>query len=138
MAGKRKISLVQADVDGTIVTEEKILTDRARDAAARVAREAIDLMRARGFGTLVYSGNDWLITKAVAPHVAREAWTVKFSRKSCPTFGRTCSKSPSVDVSDDLDKVQRCKTRRRRHSASARPPTRRNPSKAHGQYDWAH
>src|SRR3984957_2697852 len=30
MAGKRKISLVLADVDGTLVTEEKILTERAR------------------------------------------------------------------------------------------------------------
>ena len=32
MAGKRKISLVLADVDGTLVTEEKILTERARKA----------------------------------------------------------------------------------------------------------
>ena len=32
MAGKRKISLVLADVDGTLVTEEKILTKRAHDA----------------------------------------------------------------------------------------------------------
>ena len=30
MAEKRKISLVLADVDGTLVTEEKILTERAR------------------------------------------------------------------------------------------------------------
>ena len=28
MAGKRRISLVLADVDGTLVTEEKILTGR--------------------------------------------------------------------------------------------------------------
>src|SRR6516162_8244761 len=32
MAEKRKISLVLADVDGTLVTEEKILTERAHDA----------------------------------------------------------------------------------------------------------
>ena len=32
MAGKRRISLVLADVDGTLVTEEKILTERAHDA----------------------------------------------------------------------------------------------------------
>jgi HAD superfamily hydrolase (TIGR01484 family) len=32
MAGKRKISLVLADVDGTLVTEEKILTKGAHDA----------------------------------------------------------------------------------------------------------
>src|SRR5271170_3958959 len=32
MAENRKIALVLADVDGTLVTEEKILTKRARDA----------------------------------------------------------------------------------------------------------
>ena len=32
MAGKRKISLVLADVDGTLVTEDKVLTKRAREA----------------------------------------------------------------------------------------------------------
>ena len=32
MAGKRKIGLVLADVDGTLVTEDKILTERARNA----------------------------------------------------------------------------------------------------------
>src|SRR6516162_8679703 len=143
MAGKRRISLVLADVDGTLVTEEKILTDRAHDAVnalqdagirfaitsgrpplgmamlfdvldietpiagfngglfvkrdlsileqktvpADVARQAIDLMRAHGLDTWVYSGNDWLITKAVAPHVAREAWTVKFQPKVVSDVG---------------------------------------------------
>ena len=32
MAEKRKISLVLADVDGTLVTEQKVLTERAQDA----------------------------------------------------------------------------------------------------------
>src|SRR3984885_5525514 len=137
MAGKRKISLVLADVDGTLVTEEKVLTERARKAVsalqsagirfaitsgrpprgmamlfdaldiktpiagfngglfvkrdlsvleqktvpADVARQAIELMREHGLDTWVYSGNDWLITKIDAPHVAREAWTVKFEPK---------------------------------------------------------
>src|SRR5580692_7368113 len=113
MAGQRKIALVLADVDGTLVTEEKILTKRARDAVNAlkdagirfaitsgrpplgmamlfdelhietpiagfngglfvkrdltiveektvppdVARQAIDLMRAHGVDTWVYSGN---------------------------------------------------------------------------------
>jgi hydroxymethylpyrimidine pyrophosphatase-like HAD family hydrolase len=39
MADKRKISLVLADVDGTLVTEEKILTQRAQ-AAVRSLRDA--------------------------------------------------------------------------------------------------
>src|SRR6516162_8703178 len=51
-----------------------------------VARQAIDLMREHGLDTWVYSGNDWLITKKDAPHVAREAWTVKFEAKVASDF----------------------------------------------------
>ena len=165
MSGKRKISLVLADVDGTLVTEDKILTKRACDAVsalqeagirfaitsgrpplgmamlfdaldietpiagfngglfverdltildektvpADVARQAIDLMRAHGLDTWVYSGNDWLITKAVAPHVAREAWTVKFQPKVVAEIRDHLQQvAKIVGVSDDLDKVQRC------------------------------
>ena len=165
MAGKRKISLVLADVDGTLVTEDKILTKRACEAVsalqdagirfaitsgrpplgmamlfdaldietpiagfngglfverdltildekivpAEVARQAIDLMRAHGFDTWLYSGNDWLITKAVAPHVAREAWTVKFAPKVVADVREHLQQvAKIVGVSDDLDKVQRC------------------------------
>src|SRR5262252_1180600 len=165
MAEKRKISLVLADVDGTLVTEEKILTERARKAVsalqeagirfaitsgrpplgmamlfdvldietpiagfngglfvrrdlsileqktvpADVARQAIDLMRAHGLDTWVYSGNDWLIAKAVAPHVAREAWTVKFQPKVVPDVRAHLQQvAKIVGVSDDLDEVQRC------------------------------
>jgi hypothetical protein len=34
MAEKRKISLVLADVDGTLVTEDKVSTKRVRDVPA--------------------------------------------------------------------------------------------------------
>jgi Cof subfamily protein (haloacid dehalogenase superfamily) len=165
MAEKRKISLVLADVDGTLVTEDKILTERARKAVialqeagirfaitsgrpplgmamlfdvldietpiagfngglfverdltileektvpADVARQAIDLMRAHGLDTWVYSGNDWLITKAIAPHVAREAWTVKFQPKVVADVREHLQQvAKVVGVSDDLEKVQRC------------------------------
>jgi Cof subfamily protein (haloacid dehalogenase superfamily) len=165
MAEKHKISLVLADVDGTLVTEEKILTKRAQNAVnalqssgirfaitsgrpplgmamlfdalkldtpiagfngglfverdltileqktvpADVAHRAIELMREHGLDTWVYSGNDWLITKAVAPHVAREAWTVKFQPKVVANLDEHLQQvAKIVGVSDDLDRVQRC------------------------------
>ena len=165
MAGKRKISLVLADVDGTLVTEDKVLTKRAcnavsalQDAGIRfaitsgrpplgmamlfdpleldtpiagfngglfverdltilaqktvpadVARQAIDLIRAHGLDAWVYSGNDWLITKSGAPHVAREAWTVKFEPKVVRDFDdRLHQVAKIVGVSDDHDRVRRC------------------------------
>jgi len=161
----RKISLVLADVDGTLVTKDKILTERARGAVsalhdagirfaitsgrpprgmamlfdaleiempiagfngglfverdlsileqrivpADVARRAIDLMRAQGLDTWVYSGNDWLITRAEAPHVAREAWTVKFQPKVVADLGEHLQQvAKIVGVSDDLDRMRRC------------------------------
>src|SRR5215469_18913741 len=41
MADKRKISLVVADVDGTLVTEEKVLTKRAQSAVNALRRAGI-------------------------------------------------------------------------------------------------
>jgi hypothetical protein len=165
MAENRKISLVLADVDGTLVTEEKILTERASAAVKAlhregilfaitsgrpplgmamlfdvldietpiagfngglfvdrhlaileqktvppdVARQAVDLMRAHGLDAWVYSGNDWLITEAVAPHVAREAWTVKFQPKVVSDIREHLQQvAKIVGVSDDLDRVRLC------------------------------
>jgi Cof subfamily protein (haloacid dehalogenase superfamily) len=167
MAAKRKISLVLADVDGTLVNEEKILTKRAQSAVeqlrrtgirfavtsgrpplgmamlfdplaldtpiagfngglfvkrdltileqktlpADVAAQAIDLIRKHGLDAWVYRGNDWLITKADAPHVAREAWTVKFEPKIVADIGKELDHvAKIVGVSDDHEKVQRCET----------------------------
>src|SRR6478672_3626471 len=165
MAEKRKISLMLADVDGTLVTEEKVLTKRAQNAVsalhslgirfaitsgrpprgmamlfdalkldtpiagfngglvvkrdvtileqktvpADIAGQAIDLMREHGLDTWVYSGNDWLIIKSDAPHVAREAWTVKFEPKVVANVAEHLQQvAKIVGVSDDLSRVQRC------------------------------
>jgi Cof subfamily protein (haloacid dehalogenase superfamily) len=165
MTQKLKISLVLADVDGTLVTEEKVLTDRAqaavrrlRDAGIRfaitsgrppagmamlfdplqldtpiagfngglfvnrdlsiieqktlpadLAASAIDLIHKHGMDAWVYRGNDWLITKADAPHVAREAWTVKFQPKVVADVAEALDGvAKIVGISDDLDRVQKC------------------------------
>jgi len=93
---------------GLFVTRDLTILEQ-KTVPADVARQAIDLMRAHGLDTWVYSGNDWLITKAVAPHVAREAWTVKFQPKVVSDVGTHLQQvAKIVGVSDDLDKVQRC------------------------------
>jgi Cof subfamily protein (haloacid dehalogenase superfamily) len=165
MALKRKISLVVADVDGTLVTEEKVLTKRAqaavralRDAGIRfaitsgrpprgmamlfgdleldtpiagfngglfvnrdftilaqrtlpaeIARQAIDLIRQHGLDAWIYCGNDWLITRPDVPHVAREAWTVKFEPRVVEGFDGVLDQvAKIVGVSDDHDRIRRC------------------------------
>ncbi len=165
MAAKRKISLVLADVDGTLVTEDKVLTQRAQRAVealqeagirfaitsgrpprgmamlfealnidtpiagfngglfvernltileektvpADVARQAIDLIRRQGLDAWVYRGNDWLITTIDAPHVAREAWTVKFEPQVVTDVTANLQQvTKIVGVSDDYGRVQQC------------------------------
>jgi Cof subfamily protein (haloacid dehalogenase superfamily) len=165
MGEKRKISLVVADVDGTLVTEQKVLTQRAQAAVQAlhragirfaitsgrpprgmamlfdaldletpiagfngglfirrdlsileqktvepdIARQAVALIREHGLDAWIYSGNDWLITKPGAPHVAREAWTVKFEPKVVADFDDSLDTvAKIVGVSDDLDRVRRC------------------------------
>lgn len=167
MVQKRRISLVLADVDGTLVTDQKILTDRAQAAVSAlressirfaitsgrpprglamlmgpleldtpiagfngglfvkpdltileqktlpedVAAKAIELIRAHGLDAWVYRGNDWLITKPGAPHVDREAWTVKFDAKVVADFdGKLDRVSKIVGISDNLDRVKACET----------------------------
>lgn len=161
----RKISLVVADVDGTLVTEEKVLTRRARNAVkalrdhgvrfaitsgrpprgmamlldaleidtpiagfngglfvqpdltilskktvpVEIANRAIDLIRRHGLDVWVYSGNDWLISKPNAPHVAREAWTVNFEPKLVTDVTQHLENvAKIVGVSDDLERVRHC------------------------------
>jgi Cof subfamily protein (haloacid dehalogenase superfamily) len=162
---EKKISLVLADVDGTLLTEEKVLTPRARGAVGSlrsagirfaitsgrpprgmamlfdpleldtpiagfngglfvkrdltileqktvppdVARQAVALIRDHGLDAWVYCGNDWLITRHDAPHVAREAWTVKFEPKVVPDFDEHLDRvAKIVGVSDDHARVERC------------------------------
>src|SRR5215470_4260385 len=165
MGEKRKISLVLADVDGTLVTEQKVLTERAQAAVLAlhragirfaitsgrpprgmamlfepleletpvagfngglfvtrdleileqktlepdIVRQALALIRGHGLDAWIYSGNDWLITRPGAPHVAREGWTVKFDPTVVESFDAYIgSVAKIVGISDDHDLVRRC------------------------------
>ena len=163
--GGPKISLVLADVDGTLVTKNKVLTPRAATAvkalrtagiafaitsgrpprgmsmlieplalqtpiagfngglfvnpdmtilkqhvlAADAAKLAMDVILRNTMDMWVYSGNDWFIRNADAPHVAREQWTVKFPPTVVANFdGLLGSVTKIVGISDDYDLVARC------------------------------
>jgi Cof subfamily protein (haloacid dehalogenase superfamily) len=165
MTETQKISLLLADVDGTLVTEEKVLTKRAQAAVrsmhdagilfaitsgrpprgmamlfdalaletpiagfngglfvkrdlsiieqktlpADVAVKAVELIREHGMDAWVYRGNDWFITKADAPHVAREAWTVKFQPTIVTDLDSVLDGvAKIVGVSDDHATVKQC------------------------------
>lgn len=159
------ISLLLADVDGTLVTHEKVLTERAKKAVADlkkggilfaitsgrppkgmemlikplaietpiagfngglftnadlstieertlpgdVARAVIQMILDEDLDVWLYSGNDWLVHKRDAPHVAREQKTVQFPPQIVDDFGNKIDKAVKiVGVSDDHDRIVRC------------------------------
>ncbi|MGO8917031.1 MAG: HAD family hydrolase [Stellaceae bacterium] len=168
MSGPRTVRLLLADVDGTLVTEDKVLTEAAKAAARELrragialaitsgrpprgmsmlieplalqspvagfnggvfvepdlsvieshtldpaaAKQALALILDRGLDAWVYTAAAWLIRDSKAPHVAREAWTVKFDPTVVASFteadlARTVK---IVGISDDVERVAACET----------------------------
>jgi hydroxymethylpyrimidine pyrophosphatase-like HAD family hydrolase len=91
--GHPDIRLLLADVDGTLVTQDKVLTEAAKEAA----RELYDA----GIALAITSGGS---------HVARETWTVKFDAKVETSFTdvHLAQAVKIVGISDDLDLVAAC------------------------------
>jgi len=81
-----------------------------RALPADVTREAIAVIERHGMDPWLYTGTDWFIHKKDAPHVAREAWTVKFDATVVPTFaGADLDRAVKiVGVSDDHALVAKC------------------------------
>src|ERR1700739_2921591 len=163
MSDETPIRLVLADVDGTLVTKDKILTARAvaatralqqagadfaitsgrpprgmemlieplalktpiagfnggvfvqpdltvietRTLDATAARKTAELIEKAGLDVWLYTPDDWFIRDPNAPHVAREAWTVKFDAKVVKSYPDELFEKivKIVGVSDDLDRV---------------------------------
>ena len=160
-----RISLLLADVDGTLVTHEKVLTARAvqavkdlkaagvrfaitsgrppkgmamvigplaldtpiagfngglftdaamkpvqeRKVPADVAEAVVKMIEEAGLDAWLYAGNDWLIHKEDAPHVAREQNTVKFAPVVVADFSDRYGETVKiVGVSDDHDAIHAC------------------------------
>lgn len=163
MPGRNGVRLVIADVDGTLVTDDKRLTDRAVAAARQLRAADIPLMitsgrpprglrmltrplglttpmaafnggmfvapdlsvlrqhtvpddllqplhallTEEGLDTWVYSGTRWLVTRPSAPHVAREAATVRFRPTVVASVDGVREVVKMVGVSDDGSAVAR-------------------------------
>jgi Cof subfamily protein (haloacid dehalogenase superfamily) len=157
----RPVRLLLADVDGTLVTDDKALTDRAIEAVRKLdeagVRFAVTSGRPpRGMAMLVdplrlsttiaafngglfvrpdmsvmqqrvvpdelvapvialleshqldvwlYQGTRWYVRDRKAPHVDREAWTVKFDPTVTASYEGIGDVVKIVGVSDDLDAV---------------------------------
>jgi Cof subfamily protein (haloacid dehalogenase superfamily) len=79
----------------------------ARTLPRDVAEQVVAMLQQNGLDVWIYSGEDWLVHRDDAPHVAREQWTVKFPPKVTTDFGRALDSAVKiVGVSDDLALVE--------------------------------
>jgi Cof subfamily protein (haloacid dehalogenase superfamily) len=178
------ISLVLADVDGTLVTQEKILTEKAKDAVKRLrekgirfaitsgrpprgmkmindalhldtpiagfnggvftqpdwtvissktlareaARKTVEIIREHQLVAWLYTPDEWYVPDPKGPHVAREAWTVKFDARVEKDFTPFLDQAVKiVGVSDDLAAVTKCETDCRKALGSTVSAARSQP-----------
>ena len=98
IAGFNGGAMVRPDLS---VIEEKTLPPD-------VARKAVQMMKDHGLDAWLYTAKDWFITKRDAPHVDREAWTVKFDPVVVESFSdEDLDRAVKiVGVSDDLKAVE--------------------------------
>jgi Cof subfamily protein (haloacid dehalogenase superfamily) len=166
MNARPDIRLLVADVDGALLTRDKVLTEAAKAAVRELreagialaitsgrpprgmrmlveplalttpiagfnggvfvnpdlsvieshrlepaaARQTVTLIGEQGLDVWVYTETKWLIRDKDAPHVAREAWTVKFDAQVVPEFThKHLSRAVKiVGISDDLARVAAC------------------------------
>ena len=161
----RGVRLVVADVDGTLVTPDKIVTPRAREAVREVMKaniafaitsgrppkgmktliedlrlqtpiaafngglfvrpdlsvlrrrvipgenvtSVIDILTRAGLDVWIYTDNDWYVRSRHAPHVDREAWTVRYDPIVTPAFDSVQNSVVKiVGVTDDAELMARC------------------------------
>ncbi|GAN54873.1 Cof-type HAD-IIB family hydrolase [Tanticharoenia sakaeratensis] len=96
-----------AGFNGGVVVDASGQVIETRTLTEAQARQVIGIIRDHGADPWVYTGTDWIVTKADAPHVAREQATVQFP----PTVGDIAADLSQVvkitGVSDDAGLMQR-------------------------------
>jgi Cof subfamily protein (haloacid dehalogenase superfamily) len=94
---------------GVLVNPDlSVIESHTLDPAA--AKQTVKLILDQGLDVWVYTETEWLIRDKKAPHVAREAWTVKFDAKVVASFidAYLARAVKIVGISDDLDLVAFC------------------------------
>jgi hypothetical protein len=99
-------SAIAAFNGGVFVNPDlSVIESHPLDPAA--AKETLKLILDQGLDAWVYTADEWLIRDKAAPHVAREAWTVKFDAKVVASFtdAHLARAIKITGVSDDLSLV---------------------------------
>ncbi len=90
---------------GLIVDRDfKVLESYPIDPGA--AQESARLLQESGLDLWVYAGDDWVVSVADGPHVARESWIIKMEPQARPCTPADFERSfKIVGVSDDHAKI---------------------------------
>ena len=99
-----------AGFNGGAMVQSDLTVIESHDLDGRTARRAVDMIREGGLDAWLYTAEDWQILDADAPHVAREAWTVKFDAAVVKDFADAdlARAVKVVGCSDDLARVAAC------------------------------
>jgi Cof subfamily protein (haloacid dehalogenase superfamily) len=99
-----------AGFNGGVLVNPDLSVIESRNIDPAVAMQAVQLMLKKGLDAWVYTETEWLIRDQNAPHVAREAWTVRFDARVVPSFTKAhlAHAVKIVGISDDLDRVAAC------------------------------
>jgi Cof subfamily protein (haloacid dehalogenase superfamily) len=104
-----------------------VIETRTLDPAA--ARKVAELIEKAGLDVWLYTPDDWFIRNPDAPHVAREAWTVKFDAKVVKSYPDELFEKivKIVGVSDDLDRVAAAEHKAREELGQSASAARSQP-----------
>ena len=98
-----------AGFNGGVFTRPDWTVISTRTLLREAAETAIGIIRKHQLEAWLYTAQEWYIPHPDAPHVAREAWTVKFDAIVAQDFGPFLDETVKiVGVSDNLEAVGAC------------------------------
>jgi Cof subfamily protein (haloacid dehalogenase superfamily) len=101
------LRLPMAGCNGAVLVNPNLSVIETRFLAAATARKTIDFLLGRGLDVWVYTRARWLVRDPDGPHVAREAWILRFKPAVVAAFtdADLAEAVKIVGVSDDHDLV---------------------------------
>lgn len=103
------LDTVIAGFNGGVYTDDTLAVIETRTLSEETARQALGVLTEAGLDAWLYTGDTWYVRKPDAPHVAREAWTVKFDPVVVAAYSDEMLRSvvKLVGVSDDHALVEK-------------------------------
>jgi Cof subfamily protein (haloacid dehalogenase superfamily) len=101
-----------AGFNGGVLVNPDLSVIESHTLELAAARQTLALILTQRLDAWVYTETEWLVRCNDAPHVAREAWTVKFNARVVPEFtdAHLAHAVKIVGISDDLERVAACET----------------------------